>query len=174
MMKCVSVKIRRRPLIIEGIKVKESKEWLLLRHNPVDYVLDGYCFINSSFISKKTDISPDTFKFKVMSLKKDIGFDNILLDVNISDNYSLYSFLQEKKILVQIELESDEFAFIGFISKLNEKSFILKKVSVEGNLVNETNFQYNKVRNIYVKTDYLESLEKYIENFGSISVMDLE
>src|SRR5690606_41336462 len=106
--------------------------------------------------------------------RRSSDLDNILLDVNISDNYSLYSFLQEKKILVQIELESDEFAFIGFISKLNEKSFILKKVSVEGNLVNETNFQYNKVRNIYVKTDYLESLEKYIENFGSISVMDLE
>ncbi len=166
-MRYIDIKIRRRPLVIRGLYLKESKHWMVVNYNPVDYVLDGYCFINKLFVSEIIEIEVDSFKYKVMSLKKNIESEDDFLGINIDSDDCLYNSFFKEKTLIQIELESDEFAYIGFVSKLNKRSFILSKISVRGELIDETNFEYNKIRNIYIKTDYLNSLEKYIKYFSS-------
>ena len=48
-MELIDVKISRRPKLIRGVKIKEGNQWVLVNHNLVDYVLDGYSFINKKY-----------------------------------------------------------------------------------------------------------------------------
>ena len=45
---------------------------------------------------------------------------------------------------------------------MNEKSFIINKLSTEGEFIGEENFKFNSIRIINTETDYLKALEGFL------------
>ena len=64
------MKIRRYPDLIKGIVIMRNTQWLVLAENVVDYVLDGFLFINHDYIQNVIVYPHDTIEYKVLSIKK--------------------------------------------------------------------------------------------------------
>lgn len=158
-MDLIDIKIKRRPNIISGIKIQEGVSWLLIKYNPVDYVLDGYGLINKKFLQKTISVNKNDIKYKILELKAQ----HLCLDkYDLDDTLALFSFLKENKTFIQVELESDDYCLIGVVHKINEKSFVLNEISTKGKFIKLENIKYNTVRNIYLNNDYLKSYECYL------------
>ena len=63
-------KIKRYKDSVVGISLGKGTQWSLMRNNPVDYVLDGYQFINSDFIQEEHIIQDDIMLCKILPLKQ--------------------------------------------------------------------------------------------------------
>lgn len=161
-MELIDIKINRRSELISGVKIKEGNQWVLVNYNPIDYVLDGYSFINKKYIKKVLIVSEEVFDYRVIKIK---------YNDNISDSFSNLIFDTYKGLLLNLlstsklaefEFESSEYCIIGKITKMNEKSFIINKLSTEGEFIGEENFKFNSIRIINTETDYLKALEGFL------------
>ncbi len=161
-MEVVKIKISRRPDLITGIYLKEENDWLLIKENPVDYVLDGNNLINKKFIkSISNPYKDEDFEYKVLKDKFDINDTNPFSGINLNTK-DLFSFLVESQKLIGLEFESSDYSFVGRINKLNEKSFILDKFGIRGKFLGQYNISYSTIRRIIVDTDYLNSIDNYL------------
>ena len=70
--------------------------------------------------------------------------------------------LKKHSVLIQIGLESDEYTLVGKVINVFEKSFVLEKISTDANIIGRENIKFSIVRCIEMKTDYLNSLELYL------------
>lgn len=160
-MELLDIKINRRSDIISGILEKESSEWILLHANPIDFLIDGICLVNKKYIKKIENTQEKDFKHKVMKMKyllaKEFSFD-------VDSTYDLFYYFQKNNILLQLEFESDDYCFIGQVTKMNEHSFLFNELSYEGAYLGEENLRYDRVRNIYVNNDYLNSYKIYLDH----------
>ena len=63
-------KIKRYKDSVVGISLGKGTQWSLMRNNPVDYVLDGYQFVNRDFIQEEHIIQDDIMLCKILPLKQ--------------------------------------------------------------------------------------------------------
>lgn len=162
-MEILNVKISRYSEIITGVKLYENDNFLVILENPVDYVIDGVCFICKKYLKSVEKIQDDILKFKILKYKSQLlkinyDFQNFK---TIKDVINYFSFKKNK--LIQLNLASSSYVLIGNTSKLNEKSFILNMLSVKANFLEEEKIEYNKIRILSVDNDYLNSMEYYLK-----------
>ena len=55
-MKLIEIKIKRFKELVKGILLGSGTQWSFLRLNVVDYVLDGFIFINKKFVVYESTI----------------------------------------------------------------------------------------------------------------------
>jgi hypothetical protein len=163
-MELIDLKISRRPELVSGIKLRDEGQWILIKNNPVDFVLDGYSFVNKKYLKKVLRVSEQDFDFKVLYVKyKDERF--LSFESSLESYKNLMEYFLNIHKLLEIELESSDYCIIGRVVRTNEKSFVLNKLSVEGEFLGEENLKFDSVRIINCDTDYLSSLEKYLQNY---------
>lgn len=161
-MELIDVKISRRPKLIRGVKIKEGNQWVLVNHNLVDYVLDGYSFINKKYIKKVVEVSKEVIDYKIIKMRYDEKISDSFSDLLLESYQSLLSSFLNTSKLVAFEFESSEYCIIGVITKINEKSFRINKLSTKGIFLGEENFEFNSIRIIDIETDYLNALEGFL------------
>ncbi len=169
-MEILDIKISRRSEILSGIALSEGQIWLFIKNNPVDYMLDGYSYVNKKYIKKiyipyqHSDFEHEIFRLKFCN---DIQEHNDLHEKNKLNSYLklMSSFLEQQKI-IEVELESDNYCLIGKINKVNEKSFVLNMIGTKGENLGEVNIKLHSVRMINTETDYLNSLKLYFDKYG--------
>lgn len=154
-------KISRRPTLLEGIKISESDNLLVFISNPVDFVLDGYGIINKHYLKNEEKINNDTVKEKIINLKVN-NLQNEISFLKINNIESLFDSLRKNKMLVHIEFESDDYCRLGIIKEINQDSFLINEINTKGVFYKEERIKFSKIRNIYVKTDYLKSYELFL------------
>src|SRR5690606_15426968 len=72
----IKIKFSDKKEVESGLLIDFNDEWILLKSNPVDYIIDGYCIIRNKNISKI--ISDD----KTKKIEKAI----ILKNMSVSEN----------------------------------------------------------------------------------------
>jgi hypothetical protein len=157
--KNVNIKIKGFDLI-KGRVAKISNYWILLNNIPTDYLIDGLILINLQKIIRIDEINDMVFNTILESKIKN----NILdIELSIEDNMSCYNSILLRKKLIMISLHIGGEGLVGEILEVKEKYFILKLLSSEG--IWEDNFKcdYEKVRVIELDTDYLKSLQIFID-----------
>jgi len=168
-MNLIDIKISRHRNIVSGIEIKQNSYFYYLLYNPVDFVFDGYVLVNKNFIKEISHESNENIRYKIIHKKKDkVDREN---ELNLSEEDNLVNVLahfHEKKTLIQVELETDDYCLIGNIIKINEKSFILKELSASGKFIREENIRFDKIRSIYFESDYLKSYEEFIKDHNEI------
>ncbi len=170
-MEIIDIKISRRSEILSGIALSEGQIWSFIKNNPVDYMLDGFSYVNKKYIKKiynpyqKSDFEYEIFRLKFST--DDIQKHNDVHEKNKLNSYLelMFSFLEQQKI-IEVELESDNYCLIGKITKVNEKSFVLNMMGTEGENLGEENIKFQSVRMINIETDYLNSLKLYFDKYG--------
>lgn len=164
-MKLLEIKIRRFKELITGILLKQGTHWYLAKQNVVDYVLDGFICINRHFIMYENEIHKDTILYKILSLKNGTKKDPDIYNDSILNGYdSFFSFLQTNQILVAICLHNEDAVFVGKIKDVSDMSFLLSSYDTDLNESGTMKIPFNKVRYIQMHTDYLNSINMFLDN----------
>lgn len=158
-MALAEIKISRYPGFVRGLVLKETEQWIVLKRNLIDYVLDGYMFINEAYVKRINMLPPDSLDAQIMSLKQE---GNAILPDWIDTDRLLCS-LCEAGTLVDIGLESQDYVLVGYIVSVAEKSFRLRMIGTKGEMLNAIRIESDKIRTLVTDSDYLQSLEMYRE-----------
>lgn len=158
--KLVRIKLRGRSEKLCGILKVAGKEWLLLEYNPVDFVLDGMVLINKKYLLKVERTKDEVFIDEVLKAKgAEVPFNGN--DLNLDNTLDLFANLENKQA-IQIELGDESVVYIGKITKKNNKSFRMKRLTPSGNWLDEVSYNYNSIRIIQIGGDYVDSLLTYM------------
>jgi hypothetical protein len=157
--KLVQVKLRGRGERLRGILKDTGREWLFLEYNPVDFVLDGIVLINRKYLLKVERTKNEALIEEVLKAK---GIHEHYKDnnLNLDNTVDLFTGLESNNA-IQIELGNESIVYIGRITKINDKSFRMKRLTPNGNWLDEISYNYRSIRIIQVEGDYVASLLAY-------------
>lgn len=161
-MEVIEIKLSRLNNKLTGVKLIDNESWIVLNDNPGDYILDGYRFVNKKFIKQEKKLLPNNIKDKILILKFQYDMVKQLETIPTNSYKSLFSYLKEKSVLVEISLDKDECILVGKIVNVFEKSFEIEKISTKATILGIENLKFSIVRSVGLKTDYLNSLELYL------------
>ena len=168
-MNIVDVKISRYPNLIRGVVVEEGEQWVVLKENVVDYVLDGFLFINKRFVKRMDEIPHDSLEYKIISMK------NPQMSFACLDNYvSVMEYLKSRKLLIGIGLEKQSFVLVGYIGDIFEKRIVFHPIGADLKDLPQITIDYRTIRYVSIKSDYLLSITKYLDYQAAISLKDLD
>jgi hypothetical protein len=157
-MKIVDIKISRYCDKIHGIEIKEGYQWYFIQENEIDYVLNGYMFINKKYIKDIDSLEKYTMKYKVLNLK----YTPPVFDISLNTYEDVLLSLKEQNELISIGLDNSGLILVGRIHKIHNKSFILNKIGINGEETGTENLKFSIIRYISIKSDYLNSLDLYL------------
>ncbi len=141
-----------------GLLIAENEDWILVKHIPIDYQIDGYKLYAKQFVKKRKSHKDQELIKRVLELKQiaitpptSFTFTAIAELLKWSETaYGFFEF-QEKK---QSEL------FYGKLHHLHENTFMIDQVLADGTLEKAYayDFSLSKIRSINFESDYFESL----------------
>lgn len=158
----ISIKFEDKKLISRGFLIGYSSEWILLKSNPVDYVIDGYVILRNKNIKTISRDEAEIFTEKVIKLK---GFEiedrDIIPLFNLT---SILNFLNDKYEVFQIATKREKAVYLGKLIEISEEELKIDFLETRGDFGGEMSFNPNKIRVIEFDTDYINSLKLVVEN----------
>lgn len=146
--------------IFTGFLIDYSDDWILLRNNPVDFVLDGFVILRNKNIQSVNRDSDLAFTEKVIRLK---GLKTNSEDIiPIKDLAAIMNFISEKYGIFQIAKKSSKSAYLGKLIELNAEELTINFLDTRGQFGGELGFNPEKIRVIEFDTDYINSLKLVI------------
>jgi hypothetical protein len=153
----IEIEFSDKKEIYTGFLIDYSDDWILLRNNPVDYILDGYVILknkNIEVVNRDPDIA---FTEKVIRLK---GLKTNAEDIiPIRDLNSILTFISNKYGIFQIAKKSAKSAYLGKLITLTDEELTIDFLDTRGQFGGELNFNPEKIRVIEFDTDYINSLK---------------
>ena len=160
-MEIVDIKVSRYQSLLRGALVSQGQQWILIEDNPVDYVLDGYSFINKKYVKHVSLCGHESITYKIISQKYQKR------DFCKLDNYfELIDYLRNNNLLITIGLSKQESILVGHIKKINSVSFKFHPLSVTLEHLDVMDIRYDQIRFINVNSDYLSSISNYLTKTG--------
>lgn len=157
----ISIKFEDKKLISTGFLIDYSSDWILLKSNPVDYVIDGYVILRNKNIKSVSRDEAETFTEKVILLKGlKIDDKNI---IPLSDLTSILTFLNDKYEIFQLATKREKAVYLGKLIEISEEELTIDFLETRGDFGGEMSFNPNKIRVIEFDTDYINSLKLVID-----------
>ncbi len=141
-----------------GLLVAENKEWVLVKHIPGDYVVDGYKLYKKKFIKKRSSKSEENKIKKVLQLKKIKSKKPSKFKFRSTAN--MLRFMEKNYGLFEFQDNVENELFYGKISKIKKGKLTIDMIGTDGKIEKKYDFKFslNKIRSITFKTDYFESI----------------
>jgi hypothetical protein len=160
--KVVTVRFKRTKEKILGIFINSGDDWILIKHIPVDFQVDGYVIIKKQNIREIIADEKEKFKENVLKANKKLinSNDDFLKKTDLS-NDKVFEFFSFKTELVQIENSSNDIAYIGQITENLKNSIVLKTMGTKGIWLEKKKIAKSRVWCIFFKNDYVVSLKNY-------------
>ncbi|QHT70279.1 hypothetical protein GXP67_28325 [Rhodocytophaga rosea] len=142
----------------QGLLIDENEEWVLVKHIPVDYVIDGYKLYRKQFIHKRLHLKKDAEIERVLKLKRikedkpiDFQFKSVVETLKWSEEtYGLFEFQDQ----LQTEL------FYGKVNHIQNNLLVIDMIKANGKeeKAYDYEFELDEIRVITFETDYFESI----------------
>lgn len=153
----VSIEFLDKKEVYTGFLIDYSDDWILLRNNPVDFIIDGFVILKNKNIERIYRDPDHEFTEKVIRLK---GLKTNAKDIiPIKDLASIINFVDKKYAVFQIAKKSATSAYLGKLIKLNDEELIIDFLDTKGQFGGELSFNPEKIRVIEFDTDYINSLK---------------
>ncbi|MBE8727097.1 hypothetical protein [Flavobacterium hungaricum] len=158
----VEIEFLDKKEIFNGFLIDYSDEWILLRNNPVDFILDGFVILRNKNIQAVNSDQDLAFTEKVIRLKGlKINSDDI---IPIKDLASIINYISEKYGIFQIAKKSSKSAYLGKLIELTDEELTINFIDIRGQFGGELSFNPEKIRVIEFDTDYINSLKLIVED----------
>ncbi|OOG69978.1 hypothetical protein [Flavobacterium sp. A45] len=143
--------------IFSGFLIDWTEDWILLKNNPVDFIIDGYTILKNKNVKSIIQDKDHEFTERVIKLK---GLKTSAEEIiPLKDLPSILYFLADKYEIFQIAKKSNKAVYLGKLIELNEEELVIDFLGTEGEFEGEMSFKLNKIRVIEFDTDYINSLK---------------
>lgn len=140
-----------------GIILNYSEEWVLLRHNPVDYVIDGFILLRRKHITSVTRGKWERFKDELFSKKK--GARDKAPKVPIESIEEILTYLTRKYGVFMFDMRSDSTCWLGRVKYIKGSRLKIDDMGTRGEWTkNMPEFILGNIRSISFDNDYVNSL----------------
>lgn len=157
----ISIAFEDKKEIFTGFLIDWTEDWILLKNNPVDFIIDGYTILKNKNVQSIIQDEDHEFTERVIKLK---GLKTSAEDViPLKDLSSIIHFIAQRYEIFQIAKKSDKAVYPGKLLEINEEELIIDFLGTEGKFEGEMNFNLDKIRVIEFDTDYINSLKLIIE-----------
>jgi hypothetical protein len=149
-----------------GLVIMENEDWVLVKHIPVDYVVDGYKLYRKKFIKKrKTKVNEGKIAM-VLGLKK-IAL-NAPTSFQFTDTHTLLKWVEDQYGLFEFQESNEEDLYYGKFNKVEDQDFVIDSIDSDGELDTEYDFvfSFDDVRTITFDTDYFKSIKLMFDNLA--------
>lgn len=148
--------------LYSGFLLDYSDEWILLKNNPVDFVIDGFIILRNKNLESITYDERNKFTEKVICLKKIKLTNDFILP--LSNLETILSFLNKKYGIFQLATKRENAAYLGKLIEITESEIFIEFLSTNGIFDGVIDFKREKIRIIEFDTDYVNSLKKYSDS----------
>jgi hypothetical protein len=157
----ITIQFEDKKESFSGFLIDWTEDWILLKNNPVDFIIDGYTILKNKNIKAIIQDKDHEFTEKVIKLK---GLKTSSEEIiPLQDLSSIIHFLAGKYTIFQIATKSDKAVYLGKLMELNEKELVIDFLGVEGQFDGEMSFKPHKIRVIEFDTDYINSLKLMVD-----------
>lgn len=157
----ISITFEDKKEIFTGFLIDWTEDWILLKNNPVDFIIDGYTILKNKNVQSIIQDEDHEFTERVIKLK---GLKTSADDViPLTDLTTILHFIAKKYEIFQLAKKSDKAVYPGKLLELNEDELVIDFLGTEGKFEGEMSFNPNKIRVIEFDTDYINSLKLIIE-----------
>ncbi|MGL2994078.1 hypothetical protein [Flavobacterium sp. TSSA_36] len=158
----ISIEFEDLKEVFTGFLIDYSEEWILLRKNPVDFILDGFMLLKHKKVKTIHRDEDHEFTEKVIRLKGEKTTTDKIIP--IQDLASIVAFLDENYGVFQIAKKSTRTAYLGKLIALSKDELILDFLDTVGEFGGELSFKPEKIRTIEFDTDYINSIQLVIQD----------
>jgi hypothetical protein len=157
----ISIEFEDKKDIFSGFLIDWTEDWILLKNNPVDFIIDGYTILKNKNVKSIIQDKDHEFTERVIKLK---GLKTSAEEIiPLKDLSSIINFLAEKYEIFQIAKKSDKAVYLGKLIELNEEELLIDFMGTEGEFDGEMSFKLDKIRVIEFDTDYINSLKLIVD-----------
>jgi len=157
----ISIEFEDKKDIFSGFFIDWTEDWILLKNNPVDFIIDGYTILKNKNVKSIIQDKDHEFTERVIKLK---GLKTSAEEIiPLKDLSSIINFLAEKYEIFQIAKKSDKAVYLGKLIELNEEELLIDFMGTEGEFDGEMSFKLDKIRVIEFDTDYINSLKLIVD-----------
>lgn len=152
-----------------GVVITENEEWLLMKHIPVDYLVDGYKIYKKEFITKREHGTDEQKIAYVLGLKG--CMDNAPDEFIFSDSTGLLLWVEKYYGLFEFQDDEESMLIYGKIKKIYTEYFLIDFINSDGIIDHfyDYPFKCNQVRVITFGSDYHQSIRLLWLNNQKIS-----
>ena len=153
----VSIKFTDRKEPVRGLVIDHNDNWILMKHNVVDYVIDGCVIVRKKNIKEILREKEEKFVEKILKLK---GMKLTYMDViPLTGIVSILTYLTEYFKVFELETRSEKASYLGKLKALESKHVVLDCMDTKGKWDGEMHCRPNDIRVIGYNTDYINSLK---------------
>ena len=142
-----------------GLVIEENDSWILVKHIPVDFIIDGYKVYKKEFIIERTRGDNEIFIERVLRLKN--VEENKPEDFKFSDTAGLLKWTENKYGIFEFQDSDQSDLFYGKINKIENGILKIDSIQLDGEVEHEYDYEFdlNEIRAITFETDYFNSIK---------------
>lgn len=160
----ITLKFEYTDEIVEycGYLIDFNKDWILLKHNRVDYVVDGYIVLKNKFVTHFKRDARERFKQKVLDLKgeKPGKFEII----PIKDLATILNHLTKQYGLFQFNMRTNKTCWLGKVRRISGSDLMIDYLTPKATWTKTMlPYKLGNIRSVEFDTDYNNSLKLIAE-----------
>ncbi len=142
---------------VSGFIIDYSEDWILLKLNPCDYLIDGYTIVKNKNIKSLVRTEREEFAEKIIRLKNlSPNTDNKIPLKNLT---TILDYLTKNYGVFQIATKRENAAYLGRLITIDDEELVIEFLDTRGKWSDEISFNPKKIRIIEFDTDYINSLK---------------
>lgn len=141
-----------------GYLIDFNTDWVLLKYNKVDYVVDGFIVLNNKFITHFKRDNREKFTQKILDLKGKKPKKKEAIP--LTDLQTILVHLSEKFGMFSFNMRSNKTCWLGRVRKITGADLKIDYLTPRGTWTKDMPpFKLGNIRTIEFDTDYINSLK---------------
>jgi hypothetical protein len=158
----ISITFSDRKATIDGFVIDYTENWILMKYNCVDYVIDGYILVKKQNIEQIRRHKEEKWREKVMLLK---GFEPTEQEIiPMIDLETILKYLTAHFHVFQLFTKDEDVCYLGKLQSIDNQKLIIDYLTPKGKWDGQMEFVPNDISVIEFDTDYVNSLKLVLAN----------
>ena len=141
---------------IDGIVIDYNDDWMLLKSNPADYIVDGYIIVKNHNIKNIVRGEEEKWREKVIKLKI---IKTLKSKIPLDSLESILKALTKRFGIFTLYTKEDDACWLGKLKSIDEKLLVIDDLTTKGKWIGQMAFKTKEIRAIEFDTDYINSLK---------------